>query len=724
MTALFRGPATPARLRAWGLPLTDLALAAAAAMTPLAQSHGAEPPTAALPEVRVQGKAGATTALEAPTTASRLGLSPLETPASIEVISGDTVRARGDASVLEAASRATGIAISAAPGNGGTAMSARGFNGHGSVMQLFDGTRLYVGAGTVTFPFDPWSTQRIEVLRGAASVIYGEGAIGGAINLVPKKPTRGAPQHEARLAIGSDQQRQLAVGSGGAIDERWSYRVDVSHRATDGFMRRGNAESLAVGGGVRLDVSPTLHVSLSRDEGHQRPQRYFGVPLIDGRLDPHNRDQNYNVEDARLRYRDRWTRLDAQWTPNETAQLRNQLYHLDSQRHWRNAESYAWDAATGQVRQGGFLEIGHAQEQLGNRTDLQLRQRIAGLENQLSIGAELNRIRFTHTNDSPYFSGTVGLDPFDPDVGLYQPAFPFTPRYRAEATTQALFLEDRLVLDERWSIVAGLRQDHAKVTRSDLVNAANNFDKRFNYTTGRLGLVFAPAPDQSAYAQIGRAVDPLGALLTTSATQRQFDLTTGRQIEIGFKQLLADRRGAWSVAAYRIEKHKLLSRDPLDPTVQQQIGQQSSQGLEATLEIALSRSWTLEANLAWLRARYDDFQELTGGQLVSRDGKTPTGVPQTTANAWLQWRPLPAWTAAVGVRHVGARQLDTANLRHIGSYTVTDATLAWQARPDLRLGLQLANLFDRAYPLSTASNGAQWLLGRPRSVELSAQVQF
>jgi len=81
-------------------------------------------------------------------------------------------------------------------------------------MQLYDGTRLYVGAGTVTFPFDTWSTERIEVLRGPASVLYGEGAIGGVINVVPKKPTDYFT-NEALVAVGTDATRRFGVGSGG-----------------------------------------------------------------------------------------------------------------------------------------------------------------------------------------------------------------------------------------------------------------------------------------------------------------------------------------------------------------------------------------------------------------------------------------------------------------------------------------------------------------------------
>jgi iron complex outermembrane recepter protein len=75
--------------------------------------------------------------------------------AFIEVLAGDVIRQRGDPSIVESVTRAAGIISEATPGNGGTALSTRGFVGHSSLMYLLDGARLFVGAGTVTFPFDP-----------------------------------------------------------------------------------------------------------------------------------------------------------------------------------------------------------------------------------------------------------------------------------------------------------------------------------------------------------------------------------------------------------------------------------------------------------------------------------------------------------------------------------------------------------------------------------------
>lgn len=120
------------------------------------------------------------------TTGSRLDLTPLETPASVAVIDGDELRARGDLTMVDAVTRAPGITTSANPGNGGTALAARGFNGQESVLQLYDGVRLFPVAGTITFPIDPWTIERIEVLSGPASVLYGQGALGGAVNVITK----------------------------------------------------------------------------------------------------------------------------------------------------------------------------------------------------------------------------------------------------------------------------------------------------------------------------------------------------------------------------------------------------------------------------------------------------------------------------------------------------------------------------------------------------------
>ena len=109
---------------------------------------------------------------------SRLGLSALDTPASVGIITREEIATKGDYGALDTVTRAVGVSASASPGNGGTSISSRGFNGHNSTVYTYDGTRMYITAGTVTFPADTWTLERVEVHRGAGSGITGVGALG------------------------------------------------------------------------------------------------------------------------------------------------------------------------------------------------------------------------------------------------------------------------------------------------------------------------------------------------------------------------------------------------------------------------------------------------------------------------------------------------------------------------------------------------------------------
>jgi iron complex outermembrane receptor protein len=157
--------------------------------------HAQTAPVATLPAISVSGDTPSPTLLAPSATGTLLGLTPFETPASIEIISNEQLRARGATTVTDAITQAAGITAMRHPGNGGSSLSSRGFTDSNSVAQLYDGVRQYGGVGQ-TFMYDPWAVDSIEVLRGPASVLYGEGAIGGVVNVIPKKPTRGPIENE------------------------------------------------------------------------------------------------------------------------------------------------------------------------------------------------------------------------------------------------------------------------------------------------------------------------------------------------------------------------------------------------------------------------------------------------------------------------------------------------------------------------------------------------
>ncbi|MGU3306785.1 TonB-dependent receptor [Pseudomonas sp. M5A4_2d] len=663
--------------------------------------------------------------LNTPTTAgSRLNLTALQTPGSVESQTGEKIRERGDASVQDAISRATGISRTGTPGDGGTSLQARGFTGQSSVLQLYDGQRMFEGAGTSTFPVDTWSVERVDVLRGPASVMYGQGATGAVINTVSKKPFEGEIENHIRLGYGSYDRQQEALDSGGSLTDTLSYRLNINRLRSHGFIDRGDSASDFVSGALRWQPADNLSFTLAHDYGDQSPQNDYGTPLINGQLHKSLREKNYNVSNNTLHYNDQWTRLTSEWQINDNVTATNELSYLKNQRRWQNAESYNF-VAGGLVRQN-YLGIKHNQEQVGDRQTFTFAHSLFGLDSRTVTGVEYNRIRFRLASNAPFTDATDQGQPVDINHPVPQPfesASAFVPQSVSTTKQLAAFAENRLQLTDKLSLITGVRRDYLHIDSDDLTVENNDANKTLTGNNWKAGLVYAITPDTSVYGQYATSTDGVGSLISLSPSQQQFGLSTAKQAEIGFKQAFWDSRGEWTLAAYHIVKKKLLVSIP-GTDLKEQVGQQSSNGLEASLDLQLPNAWQLQANAALVRAQYDDFSEVVNQQPVSRDGNRPVDVPNRTANLWLSKAVSDDIRAGAGVRYVSARYANTANTREVPSYTVVDATVSWKAMRNTTLGLQLNNLFDRTYAVSQYNDGQQWILGEPRSFFVTADYTF
>jgi iron complex outermembrane recepter protein len=682
--------------------------------------------TSAAPVAASRGPAG----FAAPTlnltgttsTGSRLNLTRLQTPASVEIITAETIAERGQQNLLDAVTQnATGVTAIGEPGNGGVAFSSRGFTGVDSVKTLYDGTRLYVGSGTVTFPFDTWSAERIEVLRGPASVMYGEGAIGGAINMISKLPSW-IPRNQAEISFDSNLTRRIAVDSGGPINKDIAYRVTATGNMSDGWIDSDNTSNVAIHAAVQIRQTEDIVWTLSTDYGDRNPSRYFGTPLINGQLDERLRFKNYNVGDSTIRYQDSWNQVKTEWQVADGIAIRNTLYYLYSKRHWKDAETYTSNPATGRIDRSDYIEIFHDQQQIGDRMDASFKGHVLGMANEFVAGFDVNRIEFKHTNNSPY-GGSSSVNPFSFDPGVFASPDPTTPGFSSVATQYAFFAENRLAVTEQLSLIGGVRQDQPSVERTDLRNPANSYTRDYSATSWRAGVVFTPIKDLAFYGQYSTATDPIGGLLTASNANSKFELATGKQAEVGVKQSFWGGRGEWTLAAYEIVKNNLLTRDVNNPGLVLQVGQQSSRGIEASLGLALDHGWRIDANTAFLRAKYDDFAQSVGGVAVNYAGNVPVNVPQNVSNVWLGWAFAPDWFANAGIQIVGRTFADNANTLEMPAYTLVNAGLQWKPDRNTTVSLRVYNLFDKIYATSSY-NDYQWILGMPRTAQIAVNVKF
>lgn len=691
-----------------------------AALTEFQQAMAAEEE---LPAVEVKGKQEQESSinLKAKTsTGSRLGLTNLETPASVETLDAETVKLRGDFSIREAVSRTTGFTDISNLGTG-VAYSARGFTGNNSVAQAEDGIRLLVAATTITYPSDSWGYDRFEVLRGPASVLFGDASVGGIVNSIRKAPNREFSL-QGLVSGGTQGAYRLGIGGTAPVGEVAAVRIDASASGGQGHVDDGRYYSHKLMTNFEIKPSDTLKLNFIYDHSDENPIQYTGIPLRNGRIVSSLRDENFNIKDGTQEFLDDRLKAKAEWDISDGLKLTNVAYWFNSRRHWKNLEYFALDTSTNTVDRSGYTEIRHKQKQLGNQTVLNGISDLWNHENKWSLGYEVARVdlqyfdNFYNDNDP---SSTVDLNNSSP--GFFQTIDPTVKDFSSKTVQHALFLEDALRVTKDLTLSLGLRQDWIRVQHDAKLNP-NDYTSDFSPFSYRLGTNFLLSSNTSLYGQWSEGSDPVSTITTLRPSNQSFGLTSAQQAEIGIKHILDNRKGELTFAIYDITKDDIITRDPNNSGQRVQGGQQSSRGMEFSASLLPFEHWRTDFNVAILDAKYDKLVERVGVVDISRAGNTPTDVPERIANVWLYYQ-QPSWQAGLGARLVGARYSDNANTTKMPGYTVYDANVAWLINKNITLRTSLRNLSNKLYA-PVAYNTEQFIIGESRRAEIRGEFNF
>jgi iron complex outermembrane recepter protein len=679
--------------------------------------------------------------------ASRLGLTIRETPASIEVIGQEVMARRGARTFEEALSGAVGVTAGGAPGSP-SVVSTRGFTG-GFVSYLYDGDRVST-ASMSSRPQDSFNYDRIEVLKGPASVLFGEGGIGGAVNFVTKRPDRNRAGSELLLSYGRYESLRAGAGTGGALGSG-AFRIDVSHnRRGDGWVDRTAQQLTHLTSGVNFNLTPKLSLDVSFDYLQDDIESYWGTPLVPlafateatgavtdatGRvLDRRLARNNYNVEDGVMKADSAWLRAKLSWQASNAWTLRNHFSYYSADRDWRNAEGTVFVAPN--LINRDLVNIVHDHDVWMYRFDAAHRGQLFGLPSRSVVGIEYSKTDFgSNRRFSDGSAATVArlqVDALNPRVGLYPNDLSlFTGSgnrtdFGTAIDTAAIFAENQLKVLSNLSVVTGARYERIDLDRTvqDLNTGVRTaFGTSYKPTSFRLGAVFDLSKNTTIYAQYANATAPVGTsnLLLLSAANTAFPLTRGKQAEIGLKQSIGQDFD-WTLSLYDIEQNNVLSRDANNPSITVNNGKIGSRGVELAAAWRATRALTLSGNVAVLNA---EFKNLIEAGNVSRIGNVPTNVPEKTANAWVDYRfaGLPL-SMGVGANWVGKRFTNNANTVAMNAYTTVDAYVTWRAKP-VDLTLRVRNATDKFYASwAGASASNQVVVGAPRTVELTAKMDF
>lgn len=701
-----------------------------------------------LAPVEVKGDRSKELDLDRPSdTASRLGLTVRETPASIEVLDQSLLRRRGVRSVTEAAEAAVGVLAGDFPAEP-SAFSMRGL-ANSQINTLYNGIKI--GPANMTSRvMESANLERIEILKGPASLISGDGAVGGAVDLITRMPAPGPIVNEGRLSYGSFDTVRVGLGSGGSTSlEGLSYRFDLNGSLTSGFMDDSASRNWHLSSALEQRLSTALRVWGAVEFKGDRAKTSWGIPLIsaaaagssgrggivDGSyvsnyngtnlgaitVDDRALHTNYNVLDNHVRADEHWLRSGLEWQAAPSLLARAQVYRYGAKRDWFNNEVAAFNADTGLVDRERF-SVSHDQSQWGIKSELMWDNTVAAMPNRLVAALDFSNLDFSRPGAADFPGDSVSV--VDPVRGNYGR---LTTRLQTtKVKNVALALEDRLRLNAYWTFVAGLRQETISLDRnSENVDGESRpgypFSKSFKPTTGRLGLTVSLTEGVMAYGQYATGADVAANNLFLLGATQPLTLTRTGSFEAGVKADFWGGRGQTTFAVYNIDRRNVYSSQ--GGRSLNLAGKLASRGAEWAIAIQPTPAWKLHADLAYTHARYHDY-ELSD---ASFSGNTPPNVPKLIANLDATYRFDARWPIEIGasLRHVGDRYASDVNNVRLLAYNLVNAKISIEPRSGMQLSLRVRNIADRTYAAwADPFYPDQILIGAPRSAELALITTF
>lgn len=619
---------------------------------------------------------------------------PRDIPQSLTIVPEALIRDRGADTFREALRNVPGLTFNAGEGGRiGDNITLRGYSVVGDL--YLDGIR-----DAAQYNRDTFNHERIEVLRGSSSMLYGRGSTGGIVNQVSKAP---GLIDEGSLAItaGTDEYRRATLDVNRRLGENAAVRLNAMKTDSGSFREGVSTNRTGVAPSLRLGIGMPDEFAFSYYHLAYDDVPDYGVPYFAGRPVPVPVTRFYGLANADHQ-RDRAGIATASWTHrfDGATTLRSVLRSGDYDRDlWAVAPRLA--AGTTALSDATVVNRqrqarGGEERTLTSQTDLVTEGAAFGLRHQLLAGLELARERAERWNvTGPIANPATTLgnpDPYRELPAGFQDGLARTGEVSYVASTVGVYLQDTMQLAPAWKLVLGARHDRfdADYERAAPAGPLARLDKVWS---GRAGMIFQPDDEQTWYAAAGTSFNPSGELYSLDERGANTPPEKNRNLELGTKWDLLEGDLSLRGALYRSEKTNERNTD-LSVSVEQNLlaGRRHTDGIEIEAAGRLTPHWEVFAGAARQRGRID---EATGQQAATL-GKVPINTPPYTASLWTVYRWGSRWRFGGGVEAVGKRYGNAANTVEVPAYTRWDAMVAYAA-PSFEIRANAMNLLDRDF---------------------------
>ncbi|WP_226092749.1 TonB-dependent siderophore receptor [Dickeya oryzae] len=639
----------------------------------------------------------------------------IKTPQSVTVVTRDQMDAQAVSSVSDALNYSSGVVSNyRGSSNRNDEVIARGFR---YAPKFLDGLSYGLsGQGAALGKIDPWLLERVELVHGPASVLYGQVNPGGLISMTSKRPTA-EDIHKVEFSAGNQHLGEAAFDFGGALndDKTLLYRLNGIASTRDEFVKDYKEKRVAIAPAItwlpNSDTSFTLLTSYQNDPkaGYRNFLPKIGTVTeasagyIPRDLDVS--DPNYNRskrEQIGIGYI-----LDHSFNDNVSfqqnfrySQLRERYKYLVYT--WSNPEISDTSLSRRQVRE-------------------ELNADEIGLDNQIKVKLETGDVQHTvlsgvdykwQDRDYNYWRNSGSGYNFDwanPSYGgsylVSDSQLSLNQSYKKKLDQVGVYLQDQMEWNQ-WNLLLSGRHDWSQIRTQDHTTSTSTQqdDSKF---TGRTGLLYAFDNGISPYVSYSTSFEP--NLDSGAPGTPAFKPTTGEQSEVGIKFQPKGSNTLLTLSLFDITQKNITSYNSVTQ-YNEQIGKVKSKGAEAEVHTQLTPEISLMAAYTYTDAVTKD------SYTASQVNKTPSAIPRHSASTWgsysFQNGPLRGVTLGTGVRYVGSSYGDNAESFKVPAYTLYDAMARYELGSlssqlkGTTVQLNVNNLTDKRYVASCGGDTA------------------
>lgn len=574
---------------------------------------------------------------------------------------------------------------------------------------------------------DMSNVERIEVLKGPASVLYGRGSAGGLVNKINKKPIDQSLR-EVSLIGSTTGQRRAEVDVNEKVAENVKVRLTGAVEDSDGYRDQAFLKRQAVAPSVQWDITDKTKLLLQADYLHDNRLADQGFPTdpITGKPVKTNPKTFYGA-------------LNGKEVGDVDTEISNQTISLDHEfndnfkyhgavRHYNYSLDRQYSVVSHQDPDKNKLPADQIQlsqnKRIRNEDGVYVQQELSALFNtgflkhNTLIGVEYSK---QHKDELVWSKARQITNIFNPQLENWTPLDTNIDADTNNTNTfenYGVYLQDLMTVTDQLKVLVGLRYDNLSQDRHDQSSKNVDLNRTDNTYSPRIGVVYQPVNNLSLYTSYNRSFQPLADSFVFYKNSDDLRPTKTENYEIGAKWDVNDQLNV-TLALFEMSQTNIQNKDPNDPKGLTAIlaGEQKTKGVELSLTGHLTDQLSVLAGYSYMDGKIEK-------SAIGFTGNHSALTPNNTANLWLKYQINDHWYAAVGGRGESSRFSASDNKNVLPGYAVVNAALGYQSeRYDVNLNLN--NLFDRDYFVSghSGANDSN-MMGDPLNAQVALRYRF